>query len=120
MLVHCQVLHAPQRPTNGTLDNAGVRMRAGGGREAACRKPQLLPGKSEVPKGGTTSDRPCGTWPDGSSMALLTKTEVTGGGKLGVENVEGGDTYIGTGGLNIVRDTTRLLLGKPKGTNNAY
>ena len=53
-------------------------------------------------------------------MALLTKTEVTGGGKLGVENVEGGDTYIGTGGLNIVRDTTRLLLGKPKGTNNAY
>ena len=35
---------------------------------------------------------------------ILTKTEVSSGGELDVENVKGGETYLGAGILHI-RDT---------------
>ena len=90
------------------------------GGEAASRRPQRLPGKSEVPKGGTPSDCPSGTWPDGSSATLRTKTDFPGRGELDVENMERRDTYLGTGGIHIRYDTTRILHGRHKRTNNAY
>ena len=102
------------------MDNTGVSMRAVGDGKYACWRPQRLPGKSEGPKGGTTSDRPCRTWTDGSSTTLLTKTEVLVGGELDVENVEIGENYLGTGKPHIRENTTRILHGIHKGTKNAY
>ena len=88
-------------------------MRAEGDGEAACPRPQHLPGKSEGPMGGTASDRPRGTWPDRSSTTLRTETEVSVRGELDVVNVEGGETYIGTGKLHLRDEKTRLLHGRP-------
>ena len=84
-------------------------MRAEGDGEAACPRPQHLPGKSEGPMGGTASDRPRGTWPDRSSTTLRTETEVSVRGELDVVNVEGGGKYLGTGGLHIMDGTTGFL-----------
>ena len=106
-------LRASQRPTNVTLDNACVIMRAKGYGEASGWLPQLLPDKSEGPTGGTTRDLPRGTWTDGSIKTLLSETELSEGGELDVENVEVGETYLGTGGLHLWDDTTRLLHGRP-------
>ena len=75
-----------------------------GDEEAACRQPQRLPVKSEGPARRTTSNRPRGTWPHGPSTTMITKTEVSSGGELDVENVKGGETYLGAGILHI-RDT---------------
>ena len=69
-------------------------MWSGEGGEADSWRPQFLPRKSGGPKGGATSDRPRGLWPDISGTTLRTKTEVPGGGELDVENVERGGTYL--------------------------
>ena len=37
-----------------------------------------------------------------------------------MENVEGGETYIGMGILHLRDDTTILLHGRPKVTKNVY
>ena len=81
-------------------------MWAGESGEADSWQPQILTGKSKGLKGGAPSDRPRGPWPDKSVATLRTKTEVPGGGELDVENVERGETYLGTGGLHIRDDTT--------------
>ena len=62
--------------------------------------------------GRTTSDRPCEIFPDGPSTTLLTETEVSSRGELDVDNVEGGETYLGAGILHIMY-TRRLLCGRP-------
>ena len=67
---------------------------------------------SEGPAGRTTSNRPCSTWPDGPSTTLLAETEVSSRGELDLENVEGGDTYLGVGRLHL-RDIIRLLHDRP-------
>ena len=95
-------------------------MWAGGVGEASFWRSQRLPGKSEGPKGVTSSNCRRQIWPDGSSTTLLTKTEVLGGGELDVENVEGGDNYFRTWRLNLREDTKRLLHGRLKGTKNCY
>ena len=94
-------------------------MWAEGGGGNSCRKPQFLPGKSEGPAERTTSNRPCGTWPDGPSTTLLTETELSSGGELDVDNVDEGGTYLGAGRLHP-RDMRRLLHGRPTGTYNTY
>ena len=83
--------------------------------EAACRRPQRMPGKSEGPAGRTNRNRSCGTYPDGPRITLLTETEVSSGGELDVENVEGGETYLGEGRLHL-RKTIRIIRGRPTGT----
>ena len=62
--------------------------------------------------GRRTSDRPRGIWPDIPSTTLLTKTEVLSGGELYVDNVEEGETYLGTGRLHI-SNTRRHFHGRP-------
>ena len=61
-------------------DKATVKVRSEGDDEYACRQSQLLPEKSEVTTGRTTSDRPRGIWPDRPSTTLLNDTEVSSGG----------------------------------------
>ena len=77
-------LRAAQQPTYDHLDKASVIVRDEGCGESACRLPQRLRGKSEVPLGRITSNRLCGTWPDVPSTTLLAKTEVSSGGELDV------------------------------------
>ena len=120
MLVFCWGIHASQQPTDGTLDNTCISMWDGEGEEAAILQPQRLPVKCNGQKEGTLSNRTRGVWPDGSRTAVRTKTEVPVGKKLGVENVEIEDTYLGTGGLHIRDNTTILIHVRHKGTKNAY
>ena len=75
-LVRRRGLHAAQRPTYDQLDKARIRVRDENDGEAACRRHQRLPGKSEGPAGRTTSNLPCGIWPEKPSTTLLTKTEL--------------------------------------------
>ena len=56
--------------------------------------------------GGTTSDRTCGTCTDRSSKTLLTEMEVLDRGELDVDNVEGGETFLGKGRIHLRDDTT--------------
>ena len=106
-MVRRQGLRASQQPPNGTLGNAGVSM---------GWRPQRLPGKSEGPTGGTTSDRPRGIWPDRSSNIILNRTEISNRGELEVDNVKGGETYLGTGRLHLRDNTTQFLQCMPTGT----
>ena len=114
-LVRCQVLRAAQIPTCYQLDKAIVRVRAERDEEDACRRHQRLPGKYEGPTRRTTSDRPRGIWTDGPSTTIFTETELLIGGELDVENVDGGETYLGVGRLYL-RDMRRLIHGRPTGT----
>ena len=108
-------LRVAQRPTYDQLNKETVIVRDKGFGEAACRRPQRLPRKSEGPVGRTIINRPRGTWPDGSITTILTKTKVSRGGELDVENLEGGETYLGAERLHL-RDMRRLLHGRPTGT----
>ena len=107
MLIRRRGLRASQQPTDGELDNSSVIMRPERDGETACWRPRLLPRKSEEPTGGTTGYRLHRKWPDQSSTALRTKTEVSGGGELDVDNVEGGENYLVMGRLHLRDDTTR-------------
>ena len=119
MLVQCRGLRANQQPNYNQLNKASIRVWYKRDEEADCCQPKTLPVKSEGPTGRTASNSPRRIWPDRLSTTLLTKTEVSSGGELGVENVEGGETYIGAGRLHL-RDTRRLLHGRPTGSYNTY
>ena len=90
-------------------------MRDEGDGEADYQQPQCLTGKFEGPAGRTTGNRPCGTWPDIPSKTLLIETEVSRGGELDVENVEGRGTYLGAAILYL-RYMIRIIHGRPTGT----
>ena len=68
-----------------------------------------MPGPSEGSKGGAPIYRHRDPWAGKSGTEFNAKTEVSSGGKLDVEDVERGETYIGTGGIYTREKMTRFL-----------
>ena len=81
----------------------------GGGEEAASWRYHCLTLKYEGSKGGEPSDRHHGPWLDISGTTLRTQMDIPGRGELDVVNVEGGEKYLGTGGIHIRDGTTGFI-----------
>ena len=75
------------------------------GGEDASWQPQCLSGTFKVSEGGAPCDRHHKPWADRPGTEFHAKMEVPSGGKIGVEDVERGDTYLGTGGIHTREET---------------
>ena len=88
MMVCCQGIRAPQRPTGSTLGSTVLNMRAGRVGGSASQRPQHLTGTTKGPTGGQPCDNYCDLWNIRPGTAFHAKMKVQIGGKLGVEDVE--------------------------------
>ena len=102
-------IRAPQQPTGGPLDRICLNIQAGGGGESASCRPQRLTSTSKGSMGVVPCDCNRKPWSVIPGTEFHAKTEVTSEGKLDVEDVDRGETYLRTRGLHTRDKTTRFI-----------